>query len=74
MPVEMKMSETAEVRVLWFGVACEVVGLLLAIVSVVWFHRVTMLVFFAAGIPLTLVGVLAYVYVVVRRLIRVGAL
>jgi hypothetical protein len=61
-------------RLIWIGTALELAGLLLALVSVLWFHRLTMTAFFAAGVPAVAAGAACYVAAVVRVLVRRGAL
>jgi len=61
-------------RLLWIGTLLEVIGLLTAIIAIVWFHRLTMLLLFAVGMPLVAAGILCYAIVVTRYLIYKGAL
>ena len=59
---------------IWVGAGLETIGLLLAAVSVIWFNRLTMLAFFAIGIPILALGMGCYLVVVFRYMIRKGAL
>ena len=56
------------------GILLEIAGLLLGLVSVVRFHRLSMTAFFAIGIPLVLGGVALYLVSVLRELVKKGAL
>ena len=64
---------------LWRGVLrsallLQCLGLVLAVASMVWFNRVTMLLLFAVGIPALLLGILLYLAFVIRTMASKGAL
>ena len=61
-------------RLLGIGAALEIVGLILAAVSVIAFGRITMLVFFTLGIPAVLADMGCYLIAVLRVLVKKGAL
>ena len=61
-------------KFLKMAVALEVFGLALGIIATVWFHRITMLLFFSLGLPAVALGILCYLTTVFRKLARSGAL
>ena len=61
-------------KLLRAAIVLEMLGLLLALLSLLHFHRLTMTAFFALGIPAVLAGLLLYVATVLRVLVRKGAL
>lgn len=68
------MTEQGEAKLVRIAALIEIAGLATAAASVLAFGRITMLVFFALGIPAILAGMFLYVYVVLRNLIAKGSL
>ena len=67
------MMNDPRMRWLWIGCALEITGLLLGIVSAALFHRITMALFLAVGIPIIFLGMVCYIITVIRVIISKGA-
>lgn len=57
-------------RLLRLAILCELLGLGLATVSVLWLVPATFMVFMGVGVPLILVGLLAYLVYLAQHLSR----